>query len=189
MQAVISGPSGVAQQDEQFRQTVQRERARLLAFIRRRIADATDAEDVLQESFYELLRAYRALQPVEQAGAWLMRVARNRIVDRFRRRAQRTAVEEAADAAGVEGLLPQASDGPEAALLRELLLEELAEALEELPAPQRAVFVAHELDGVSFQQLAERSGVPVNTLLSRKHYALRFLRRRLRAVWEEWLGN
>lgn len=189
MQAVISEPSSLVQQDEQFRLTMQRERARLLAFIRRRIADATDAEDILQESFYELLRAYRALQPVEQAGAWLMRVARNRIVDRFRRRAQRAAVEEGADAAGVEELLPQVADGPEAALLRELLLEELARALEELPAEQRAVFVAHELDGVSFQQLAERTGVALNTLLSRKHYAMRFLRRRLRAAWEEWLGN
>lgn len=188
MQAVISEPSSLPQQDEQFRLTVQRERARLLAFIRRRIADAADAEDVLQETFYELLRAYRALQPVEQAGAWLMRVARNRIVDRFRRRAQRAAVEDT-EAAGTQGLLPDAADGPEAVLLRELLLEELAEALEELPAEQRAVFVAHELEGVSFQQLAERSGVAVNTLLSRKHYALRFLRRRLRAAWDEWLAN
>ena len=126
---------------------------------------------------------------MEQAGAWLMRVARNRIVDRFRRRAQRAALEEAAATGGVEALLPDAADGPDALLLRELLLEELADALEELPAQQRAVFVAHELDGVSFPQLAERSGVAVNTLLSRKHYAVRFLRRRLRAAWEEWLGN
>jgi RNA polymerase sigma factor (sigma-70 family) len=188
MQAVISQSSSLPQQDEQFRLTVQRERARLLAFIRRRIADAADAEDILQETFYELLRAYRALQPVEQAGAWLMRVARNRIVDRFRRRAQRAAAQDA-EVGGAQGLLPDGAEDPQAVLVRELLLEELAEALEELPAEQRAVFVAHELEGVSFQQLAERSGVAVNTLLSRKHYAMRFLRRRLRAAWDEWLGN
>jgi RNA polymerase sigma factor (sigma-70 family) len=174
------------QQDRQLERTVRRERARLLAFIRRRIADAADAEDILQETLYELVRAQRSLQPVEQAGAWLLRVARNRIIDRFRRRGAaadgaRAAPEESAE------LLPAADGDPESAALRSLLLLRLEAALAQLPAEQRAIFVAHELDGVSFAELARRTGVSRNTLLSRKHYAVRALRRQLQALWDEWL--
>jgi RNA polymerase sigma factor (sigma-70 family) len=135
------------------------------------------------------------MQPVEQAGAWLARVARNRIIDRFRRRgAQPHAGELASAAAGdndavplsLEDLLPAADDGPDAAVMRGILLTEIEAALAELPAEQREVFVAHELEGVSFSELAQRSRLSVNTLLSRKRYAVRYLRKRLRAAWDEW---
>jgi RNA polymerase sigma factor (sigma-70 family) len=188
MDAVHARPLTPAQQDRQIALTVQRERPRLLAYIRRRIADVAEAEDILQDTLYELVVAYRMLQPVEQAGAWLARIARNRIIDRFRRRALRARVHEAAEQAGaLSDLLPAAEAGPEAAAVRAALLERLATALAELPASQRAVFVAHELEGISFQELAARSGVSLNTLLSRKHYATRFLRQRLQAAWDDWL--
>jgi RNA polymerase sigma factor (sigma-70 family) len=176
------------QQDRLIALTVQRERPRLLAYLRRRIADAAEAEDIVQDALYELLVAYRMLQPVEEARAWLARVARNRLIDSFRRRAVRARADVELEADALADLLPAASDGPEAAAMRAALLQRLEAALAELPAEQRAVFVAHELDGVSFAELAERSGVSLNTLLSRKHYATRFLRRRLRDAWEDWTG-
>jgi RNA polymerase sigma factor (sigma-70 family) len=188
------------QQDELITRTVQRERGRLLAFIRASVADAAEAEDILQETLYELLLAYRMLQPVEQAGAWLMRVARNRIIDRFRRRQTRRpleshaeerllphdiADERAADGIGLAESLAPEGDPPSAAMSARLLAE-IEAALEELPPEQRAVFLAHELEGVSFKELAARSGVGINTLLSRKHSAVRFLRARLQAAWDDW---
>jgi len=196
MQAALSEPVSLSQQDRDISATVRRERGRLLAYIRRSIADAAEAEDILQESFYELVVAHRMMQPVEQAGAWLARVARNRIIDRFRRRgAEPRASELTAGAAGeidavplsLEDLLPAAEDGPDAAVMREILLAEIETALAELPAEQREVFVAHELEGVSFGELAQRSHLSINTLLSRKRYAVRYLRKRLRAAWDEWL--
>jgi RNA polymerase sigma factor (sigma-70 family) len=196
MQAALSEPVSLSQQDRDISATVRRERGRLLAYIRRSIADAAEAEDILQESFYELVVAHRMMQPVEQAGAWLARVARNRIIDRFRRRgAEPRARELTAGAAGeidavplsLEDLLPAAEDGPDAAVMREILLAEIETALAELPAEQREVFVAHELEGVSFGELAQRSHLSINTLLSRKRYAVRYLRKRLRAAWDEWL--
>ncbi|HTL91914.1 MAG TPA: sigma-70 family RNA polymerase sigma factor [Steroidobacteraceae bacterium] len=196
MQAALSEPVSLSQQDRDISATVRRERGRLLAYIRRSIADAAEAEDILQESFYELVVAHRMMQPVEQAGAWLARVARNRIIDRFRRRgAEPRARELTAGAAGeidavplsLEDLLPAAEDGPDAAVMREILLAEIETALAELPAEQREVFVAHELEGVSFGELAQRSHLGINTLLSRKRYAVRYLRKRLRAAWDEWL--
>jgi RNA polymerase sigma factor (sigma-70 family) len=196
MQAALSEPVSLSQQDREISATVRRERGRLLAYIRRSIADAAEAEDILQESLYELVVAHRMMQPVEQAGAWLARVARNRIIDRFRRRgAQPRAAELASGAAGdidavplsLEDLLPAADDGPDAAVMRGILLAEIETALAELPAEQREVFVAHELEGVSFIELAKRSRLSVNTLLSRKRYAVRYLRKRLRAAWDEWL--
>ena len=180
----------LSQQDRDIAATVHRERGRLLAYIRRSIADAAEAEDILQESLFELVIAYRMMQPVEQAGAWLVRVARNRIIDRFRRRAARqgTVVAEEDDAAsGLADLLPAADGGPEAAVMRGILLAEIEAALAELPPEQREVFIAQELEGVSFRELAQRSGVSINTLLSRKRYALRFLRERLRRTWDDWL--
>ena len=164
----------------------------MLAYIRRFIADAAEAEDIVQESLYELVLAYRMTQPVEQAGAWLARVARNRIIDRFRRRSGRPPGSSSLPGASTAGgsladLLPAAAGGPEAEVMRDILLTEVEAVLAELPGEQREVFIAHELDGVSFRELAQRSGVSVNTLLSRKRYAVRYLRKRLQAVWDEWL--
>ena len=193
MDAALAEPLTTSQQDRLIARTVARERRRLLAFIRRWISDAGEAEDVLQETFYELVLAYRMMQPVEQAGGWLLRVARNRIIDRFRRQRARPRQvgAEAADGArgdgGIEDLLPDADADPESALMREMLLAEVAAALAELPPEQRAVFIAHELEGVSFRELAARSGVSINTLLSRKRYATQFLRERLQAAWHDWL--
>jgi RNA polymerase sigma factor (sigma-70 family) len=196
MQAALSEPVSLSQQDRDISATVRRERGRLLAYIRRSIADAAEAEDILQESFYELVLAHRMMQPVEQAGAWLARVARNRIIDRFRRRgAEPRARERTPGGSGeidalplsLEELLPAADDGPDAAVMRGILLAEIETALAELPAEQREVFVAHELEGVSFGELAQRSHLSINTLLARKRYAVRYLRKRLRAAWDEWL--
>jgi RNA polymerase sigma factor (sigma-70 family) len=192
MQAALSDPLTPAQQDREIAATVERERGRLLAFIRHRIADAAEAEDILQEALYELVLAYRMTQPVQQAGAWLARVARNRIIDRFRRKRLQPLAEPAQphDEGGggeLEDLLPAADAGPEAQVIRGILLAEIESALGKLPPEQREVFVAQELNGVSFRELAERSGVSINTLLSRKRYAVQFLRRQLQAAWDEWL--
>jgi RNA polymerase sigma factor (sigma-70 family) len=193
MDAALSRPLTAAAQDREIAATVRRERGRLLAFIRRRVADAAEAEDVLQEALYELVLAYRMLEPVEQAGAWLRRVALNRIIDRFRRKrvelpATGAADEDPdADEAAFDALLPAADEGPESAAMRARLLEDIEAGLAELPPEQREVFLAHEIEGVSFKELAARSGVSVNTLLSRKRYALLHLQRRLRQTWDEWL--
>ena len=201
MDAALAPRLSPGDQDREIASTVRRERGRLLAFIRASIADAAEAEDVLQEALYELVLAYRLMQPVEQAGAWLRRVARNRIIDRFRRRrverrapgaaesaaAPRAAQDEGSLEPVLEDLLPAPDSGPESALMRELLLAEIEAALAELPPEQREVFIAHEIEGVSFKELAARTGVGLNTLLSRKRYAVLYLQERLRAVWDEWL--
>ena len=193
MDAALSEPAGeAARQDRLITATVERERGRLLAFIRRWIEDAADAEDILQESLYELVLAHRMMQPVEQAGAWLVRVARNRIIDRFRRRDARgdtvsITQEDVAPEGSLADLLPAADSGPEAAAMRAILLAEIEAALAELPPEQRTVFVAQELEGIGFRELAQRTGVSINTLLARKRYAVRFLRARLRKVWDDWL--
>jgi RNA polymerase sigma factor (sigma-70 family) len=202
MDAALARHLSPGAQDREIASTVRRERGRLLAFIRASIADAAEAEDVLQEALYELVLAYRLMQPVEQAGAWLRRVARNRIIDRFRRkRVERRAVAAPASEAAapqaaedevsldpvLEDLLPAPDGGPESAVMRELLLAEIGAALAELPPEQREVFVAHEIEGVSFKELAARTGVSLNTLLSRKRYAVLYLQERLRVAWDEWL--
>ena len=192
MQAALSEPLPLSQQDRDITATVQRERGRLLAFIRRWIEDAAEAEDILQESLYELVLAHRMMQPVEQAGAWLVRVARNRIIDRFRRRDARgdtvsITQEDVAPEGSLADLLPAADSGPEAAAMRGILLAEIEAALAELPPEQRTVFVAQELEGIGFRELAQRTGVSINPLLARKRYAVRFLRARLRKVWDDWL--
>lgn len=184
----------VAAQDRSISEAFARERGRLRSFIRRRVPDPAEAEDILQEAFYELVEAARLVKPVEQIGAWLFRVARNRIVDRFRKRkgeridslGAAPIAEPDHPAEAFEDLLPAADAGPEAAYARRLLLEELDTALDELPEEQRNVFVAHELEGRSFKELAAESGVSVNTLLSRKRYAVLHLRRRLQAIYDEF---
>jgi len=193
MDAALFKPLSTSSQDLEIAAVVRRERGRLRSFILRRVRDAAEAEDVLQEALYELVFAYRLMQPVEQAGAWLMRVARNRIIDRFRKRRPELLGDLAADweeeDSALETLLPVVEDGPDAVVIRELLMEELERALQELPAEQREVFIAQELEGASFKELSARWGVGINTLLSRKRYAVLRLRERLRAEYEEWLQD
>lgn len=182
------------EQDRQIAETIERERGRLRNFIRKRVPNRQDAEDVLQDVFFELVEAYRLVKPIEEVGAWLFRVARNRITDRFRKRKPGSSsvapsnpdYQEDGDAGSLEDLLPSPDAGPEAAYARGVLLDELDAALEELPEEQRFVFVAHELEGRSFRELALETGVSVNTLLSRKHYAVLHLRRRLQNIYDEF---
>ena len=176
-------------EDQRISAAYEREKPRLWNFIRKRVADRGDAEDILQEVFYELVEAYRAMKPVEQVGAWLFRVARNRIADLFRKKKPEPLGGESAQDDGalqLDDLLPSADAGPEAAYARSVLLDELDAALDELPAEQREVFVAHEIEGRSFKELAAESGLSVNTLLSRKHYAVLYLRRRLLRIHDEF---
>lgn len=177
-------------QDQRISEAVAREQPRLRNFIRRRVPDPGDAEDILQDVFYELVAAYRLMQPVEQVGAWLFRVARNRIIDLFRKKKlearKNDAVTNDAEALLLEDLLPSPDAGPEALFARNVLMDELDAALEELPQEQREVFIAHEIEGRSFKELAAETGVSVNTLLSRKHYAVLHLRKRLQAIYDEF---
>ena len=173
--------------DRQIADVVEREQVRLRRFIGRRVPDPRDAEDILQDVFYKLVEANRLLMPIDHITGWLFRVARNRIVDLFRRkRASRLR-----DAGGsdelvqLEDLLPSPDAGPDALYARNVMLDELAMAVDELPAEQRAVFLAHVVEGRSFKEIAAESGVGVNTLLSRKHYAMRRLRARLQSIYDE----
>jgi RNA polymerase sigma factor (sigma-70 family) len=180
-------------QDQRISQAIDRDHLRLRNFIRRRVADPGDVEEILQDVFYELVEAYRMMKPVEQVTAWLFRVARNRIIDLFRRKDRETKRFAAATTARDEGeavrwedLLPSPDAGPDALFARNVLMEELDDALEELPQEQREVFVAHEIEGYSFAEIAEQTGVSVNTLLSRKHYAVLHLRLRLQAIYKDF---
>jgi len=181
----------MSEQDQRISEAIDRERSRLRNFIRKRVPDREDAEDILQDVFYELTEAYRLMKPVEQVTAWLFRVARNRITDLFRgrqRQALRTELPpltEDGTTLQLEDWLPSPDAGPEAAYARSVLLEELEAALDELPEEQREVFVAHELTGDSFKEIAAQTGVSVNTLLSRKHYAVLYLRERLQSIYDE----
>jgi RNA polymerase sigma factor (sigma-70 family) len=181
----------MAQRDERISEAIERERPRLRNFIRKRVADQSDAEDILQEVFYELVEAYRMMKPVEQVTAWLFRVARNRITDLFRSKKWEGSNELAGRTVDGEDLrweelLPSPDAGPESAYARSVLLEEMDAALDELPKEQREVFIGHELLGYSFKELAERTGASVNTLLSRKHYAVLHLRERLQAIYDDF---
>jgi RNA polymerase sigma factor (sigma-70 family) len=182
-------PKSMIERDTDITATVLRERTKLGNFIRRRVHDQGDAEDILQDVFHEFVQAYRLPAPIEQVSAWLFRVARNRIIDRFRKRREQPLAEIADDSDDVEYrldlALPATDAGPEALYARSVLLEALQDALNELPADQRDVFVAHELEGRSFKELASESGVGVNTLLARKRYAVLHLRVRLQAVYDE----
>jgi RNA polymerase sigma factor (sigma-70 family) len=185
---------GMAQQDKQISEAVEREKTRLRNFIRKRVADQAEAEDILQDVFYELVESVRMMKPIEQVTAWLFRVARNRRTDLFRRKDRQASSNElfAADhdqKRVLEDLLPSPEGGPDAAYARSVLAEELDAALEELPDEQREVFVQQELMDYSFKEISERTGVSVNTLLSRKHYAVLHLRERLRDIYNEFLNE
>jgi RNA polymerase sigma factor (sigma-70 family) len=190
----MDGPLSVTsmiEQDRQISEIVAEQRSRLRNFIRRRVPDPSDAEDLVQEVFYELVEANRLLMPIEHVTGWLFRVARNRIADLFRKkkpeRFSDAAVEdEDGELLRIEDLLPSPDAGPEALYFRNVLLDELEFALDELPSGQREVFVAHELEGRSFKELSAESGVSVNTLLSRKRYAVLHLRERLQCIHDEF---
>lgn len=187
-----TAPQGMALRDQRISDVVKREQARLRNFIRRRVPDPRDAEDILQDVFYRLVEANQLLMPIEHVTGWLFRVARNRITDLFRKKQP----ENFSDLAGgkeddeilsFEDLLPSPDAGPEAVFARRVLLEELESALDELPLEQRDVFLAHEFEGRSFKELAAETGVSVNTLLARKRYAVLRLRERLQSVYDEFM--
>jgi RNA polymerase sigma factor (sigma-70 family) len=177
-----------SEQDHRLSEVVTRERSRLWNFIRRRVADPSDAEDILQDVFAELVEANRMLMPIDHVTGWLFRVARNRIIDLFRKKQPKGLADQDAidgdEGPGLEALLPSADAGPEAEYARAVLLHELEVAIGELPSEQRAVFVAHELEGRTFKEISSETGVGVNTLLSRKHYAVMTLRRRLQGTYD-----
>jgi RNA polymerase sigma factor (sigma-70 family) len=180
----------MTEQDRRISEIVAEQRARLRGFIRRRVPDPLDAEDILQDVFYKLVEANRLLMPIEHVTGWLFRVARNRITDLFRKNKPQSFGEasvegEDGELLQLEDLLPSPEAGPEAVYVRNLLLEELDAALDELPDEQREVFVGHELEGRSFKEMAEETGVSVNTLLSRKRYAVLHLRKRLQSIHDE----
>jgi RNA polymerase sigma factor (sigma-70 family) len=186
--------TAMMEQDRQISEVIAAERSRLRNFIRKRVPDEADVEDLLQEVFYELVEAHRLLTPIETITGWLYQVARNRITDLFRKKKP----ENFSDAAGeddegvllaIEDLLPSPDAGPEALYARSVLLDELELALAELPAEQREVFIAHELEGRSFKELSASSGVNINTLLARKRYAVLHLRRRLQSIHDEFMRN
>ena len=178
------------EQDRRISEVVKREQSRLGNFIRRRVPDPRDAEDILQEVFYELVEANRLLMPIEHVTGWLFRVARNRITDLFRKKKpvsfSDAAVAGDEEVLHFEDLLPSRDAGPDAQFARSVLLEELEFALDELPAEQRAVFVGHEIEGRSFKEMAAESGVSINTLLARKRYAVLHLREQLRSIYDEF---
>jgi len=182
------------EQDQLIAQAIEKDGSRLRNYIRKQVLDRDATEDILQDVFSELVEAYRLLKPIEQVSAWLFRVAKNRIIDRFRGKK----LESLGDAGygdeddvtvSLGDLLPSLESGPEAAYASRVLLDELDEALDELPEEQRSTFIKHELEGYSFKELAAESGVSVNTLLSRKRYAVLYLRQRLQLIYDEFAGN
>ena len=192
MDEALKKPWPMAEQDQQISEVVRREQSRLRSFIRRRVPDPRDAEDILQDVFYELVEANRLLMPIEHVTGWLFRVARNRITDLFRKKkpdsfSDAAVEDEDGELLRIEDLLPSPDAGPEALYVRSVLLDELELAVDELPDEQREVFLAHELEGRSFQEMAVETGVSLNTLLSRKRYAVLHLRERLRSIYDEFM--
>ncbi|MGH9430071.1 MAG: RNA polymerase sigma factor [Terriglobia bacterium] len=189
---MASEASMISDQDNRIAEWIQHHQSRLRSFIRKRVTDAGDADDILQDALYELVAAFRLMRPVEHIGPWLFRVARNRITDLYWQAKPEVStedpVEPGEDGGWVEfgDLLPSPDAGPEAAYLRAVLLEALDEALDELPEEQREVFIANEVEGRSFKELSAETGVSVNTLLSRKRYAVLRLRQRLQAIYDEF---
>src|SRR5438270_4472757 len=192
MEEALSMEQVPAEQDRRISETFERERPRLRRFIRQRLEDENDTDDVLQDVFLELVEAYRVFQPFEQVSAWLFRVARNRIIDLFRKKKPvplgdlSSSLAEDEELLALEDLLPSPEAGPEAVFARLMLEEELEAALDELPIEQREAFVAHELEGISFKELSATTGVGVNTLLTRKRKAVLHLRQRLKDIYEEF---
>jgi len=197
MNGVVSLKLMALEQDQRISEVVRQEQSRLGNFIRRRVPDPRDAEDILQDVFYELVEANRLLMPIDHVTGWLFRVARNRITDLFRKKRPASFSDAVnknmGDAHGgyddllqFEDLLPSPTAGPEALYIRAALLEELELAVAELPEEQRVVFVAHELEGRSFKEMAAESGVSVSALLSRKRYAVLQLRERLKSIYDEY---
>jgi RNA polymerase sigma factor (sigma-70 family) len=190
-------PASVAlmtEQDRRISEVVSKQGARLRNFIRRRVPNDADVDDLLQEVFYELVEANRLLMPIEYVTGWLFQVARNRITDLFRKKkpenfSDAAVADENGELQSIEDLLPSAADGPEAAYVRNEMLEQLALALAELPEEQRSVFIAHEIHGRSFKELSRETGVSINTLLSRKRYAVLHLRERLQSIHDELFGK
>jgi len=183
--------TGMTEQDRRISEIIVQERSRLRNFIRRRVPDPSDAEDIVQEVFYELVEANRLLMPIEHVTGWLFRVARNRITDLFRKKKPENFSDAAVEGEGgevlqIEDLLPSPDAGPEALYVRRVLFDELELALDELPEEQREVFIAHEVEGRSFKEMAAESGVNANTLLSRKRYAVLHLRERLQSIYDEF---
>ena len=183
-------------QNQSIQETVKKEGPRLLDFIRRRIPDAADAEDILQDVFFQLIEASRLTKPIENVGAWLFTVARNRITDMFRKKKPESlekqllhSREEEGEMLNLADILPAQNDSPENKMLRSAIMEEMQEALAELPAEQREVFMLHEIDGKSFKEISEITGASINTLLSRKRYAVLFLREQLKELYNELLNN
>jgi RNA polymerase sigma factor (sigma-70 family) len=181
----------VLEQDQRISEVVKREQSRLRNFIRRRVPDPLDAEDILQDVFYKLVEANRLLMPIEHVTGWLFRVARNRITDLFRKKrpesfSDTSVADQDGEVLQIEDLLPSPDAGPEALYVRNVLLDELELALDELPEEQREMFVAHELEGRSFKEMSAETGVSVNTLLSRKRYAVLHLRERLQDIYDEF---
>lgn len=196
MQTITTYPIPMSQQDETILRAVQQYRKRLFDFIRVRVKESADAEDILQDVFYELTSTYRVLQPVEQMAAWLFRVARNKITDRYRKHKpvlyddlHQGSSEDGEPNSFLEELLGAGEDPGFRSKDNELIREALLKALEELPAEQREVFVRHELEQESFKDISDATGVPVNTLLSRKHYAVKFLRKRLTSLYRELFSD
>ena len=189
MNQTPTGGWTVSEQDQLLSRAIERDEPRLRSFIRRHVTDNGEAEDILQDVFYELLQAYRMMKPVEHVTGWLFRVARNRIVDLFRSNRPGSLSSpiagEEEESLLLEDLLPSPTDGPDAAYARTVLLDAIEDALDELPEEQRSVFLAHELNGTSFKQLSEETGVSINTLLSRKRYAVLHLRRRLQTIYND----
>ncbi len=186
--------AAISEQDRQISEVVEKERSRLRNFIRRRVPDEADAEDLLQEVFYELVEANRLLMPIDQVTGWLFRVARNRITDLFRKKrpvawTDGIVGDEDGDLLQIEDLLPSPDAGPEAQYFRGVLLDALKVSIGELPAEQREVFAAHELEGRSFKEISAESGVNLNTLLARKRYAVLHLRRKLQGIHAEFTGK
>jgi len=191
MDAALRKQWRMADQDQRISQVVDRERARLLNFIRRRVPDPRDAEDILQDVFYELVEANRLLMPIDHITGWLFRVARNRIIDLFRKKktvnfSDASIEDEDDELLQFEDLLPSPDAGPDALYARSVLIAAFELAVDELPPEQREVFVAHEIEGLSFKEIAARSGVGMNTLLSRKRYAVLHLRERLQGIYDDF---
>jgi len=190
MEATASLERMALERDQRISEVVRREQSRLRNFIRRRVPDSRDAEDVLQDVFYKLVEANSLLMPIEHVTSWLFRVARNRITDLFRKQQPEpfsdVAVKDEDELLQLGDLLPSPDAGPDALFVRSVLLDEIESAIEELPEEQRDVFVAHELEGRSFKEISADTGVSVNTLLSRKRYAILRLRARLQSIYDEF---